>query len=242
MGYRIHHYERVSSTNEVASKLAGRGAPEGTVVVAKAQSKGRGRLGRKWFSPPGGLWMSVVLRPRGKPFEALNITLMAGLCVAETLERLYGLEAVIKWPNDVRVRDKKICGVLSEMRTRGREIDYVVLGVGVNANIGFFPEDLCEVATCIRRELGREVSIKDLMMGLLESLEERYGVLLREGFEPILRDWMRYSDTIGRRVRFRDRGGFVEGEAVGVDLDGSLLVKMDGETRRVFTSDYVYVI
>lgn len=241
MGSRIHYLRRVSSTNDVASELAYQGAPEGTVVVAEAQDEGRGRLRRRWFSPPGGLWISVILRPRGGPIDALRITLTAGLSVVEVLRDLYDLKATIKWPNDVRVKSRKICGVLSEMDSIEDQMDHVVLGFGLNANVNEFPEELGEEATSLIRELGKKVSLFELSKELLKGLEKWYLVLQRDGFEPILKEWVKHSDTLGRRVRFKDQEGLREGEAFGVDLDGSLLVKIEGETRKIFISDYIYV-
>ncbi|MEM2676119.1 MAG: biotin--[acetyl-CoA-carboxylase] ligase, partial [Candidatus Bathyarchaeia archaeon] len=169
-GKYIFFSHEVNSTNDWAKELAELGAPEGTVAIAETQTAGRGRIGRKWHSPKGGLWFSITLKPNLKPSETVKLVFLAGLAVAETLRELCGLKAETKWPNDVLVDGRKVCGILSEMKTVGEKVDYVVVGVGINANINVekeLPPELRETATSLKAMLGKEISMENLFKGLL---------------------------------------------------------------------------
>jgi BirA family biotin operon repressor/biotin-[acetyl-CoA-carboxylase] ligase len=233
LGNKVVHLNATGSTNVVARQLAERGIAEGTVVVAETQSRGKGRLGRKWITKPGGLWMSVVLKPAIDPMHASSITLLAAVSVTKAL-RGAGLEAVIKWPNDVLVNGKKICGILTEMSAETDVVNFIVLGIGVNVN-----NDVpLETATTMRSELGRDADRLKFMQSLLETLEEDYFTFKKEGFTPILWSWRRYSDTLGRLVEVTYQDEVVTGLAQDVDEDGSLLVKTpDGSIRKIVSGD-----
>ncbi len=160
LGKQIIFLREVDSTNNLAKELAGYGAVEGTVVIAETQKAGKGRKNREWYSPKGGLYFSVVLRPKCDLREAVKLVFVSGLAVAEVLSKKYGLGVTVKWPNDVLVDWKKVCGVLSEMNVAGKDINYLVIGVGVNANVNVmeeFPESLRSVATSLEVELGKKV-------------------------------------------------------------------------------------
>jgi BirA family biotin operon repressor/biotin-[acetyl-CoA-carboxylase] ligase len=173
-GNSIFFSRAVGSTNDWAKELAEHGAAEGTVAIAETQTAGRGRLDRTWVSPKGGLYFSVILRPRLKPAEAVRLVFVAGLAVAEALSEKHGLKAETKWPNDVLVNGRKVCGILSEMNATGEKVNFVILGVGVNANFDVkkaLPEELWESATSLECELGRRVELEELFRMLLEKLE-----------------------------------------------------------------------
>jgi len=183
LGRNILFSKEASSTNKWAKELAELGAPEGTVAVAETQTAGRGRFGREWFSPKGGLWFSVVLRPRLKASEAVGLVSVVCEAVVEVLQELYGLKAEIKHPNDVLVNGRKICGILSKMRTTGESIEFVVVGVGVNANFKVkkvLPEELRKTATSIEDELDRKVRVAELFRALLEKIEKLYDLYVTE--------------------------------------------------------------
>lgn len=231
----------VGSTNEWAKEMAMYGAQEGTVVIAETQTMGRGRLRREWFSPNGGLWFSLILRPKLRPAEAVKLTFVAGLAVAKVLHEMFGLKVETKWPNDVLVNGKKICGILTEMNTTGETVNFVVVGVGVNANFDVekvFPEELTRVATSLESELGRKVQLEELFRGLLERLENLYELLIREGFNPVLEEWKGYAGFLGRRVEVTRPTEKLSGLALNVDHDGALVIKLkDERIRRVFVGD-----
>jgi len=240
-GRNIVFLREVGSTNDFAKELAGYGAVEGTVVVAETQTCGRGRLGREWVSPKGGLWFSIILRPELKPAEAVRLVFVAGLAVAQVLHETYGLSVETKWPNDVLVNGRKVCGMLTEMNTTGERINYVIVGVGVNANFDVakvFPDELRASATSLENGLGRKVRLEELFRALLEKLENVYELFLKEGFGPVLEKWKAYAGFLGRQVEVASDSEKLCGLALDVDSEGALVLRLeDGTVRRVFAGD-----
>ena len=241
LGRSVFFSSVVGSTNEWAKELAAYGAAEGTVAVAETQTCGRGRLGREWVSPGGGLWFSVVLRPELKPAEAVGLVFASGLAVVEVLHELYGLKAETKWPNDVLVNGRKVCGILTEMSTIGEKVNYVIVGIGVNANFDVekvFPEELRVIATSLENELGRKVRLEELFKALLEKLENFYELFMKEGFDPILKEWKKYAGFLGCQVEVASGTEKWVGLALDVENDGALIMRLeDGTVKRVFVGD-----
>ena len=241
LGKKIIHLHEIDSTNDLAKELANYGASEGTIVIAETQTAGRGRLGRKWFSPRGGLYFSIILRPKVRVKESVGLVFVAGLAVAEVLHENYGLNVATKWPNDVLVNGRKICGILSEMKTKGERVNYVVIGVGINANINVkkgFPEELKTVATSIENELGRKVRLEELLKLLLEKLDILYEEFLEEGFLQVLKRWKEYASFLGKEVEVTDEVKRLHGLALDVDDEGALIIKLEnGTMKRVFVGD-----
>lgn len=235
---RVELHEEIGSTQERARELARSGAPEGTLVVSRVQSGGKGRLGRPWGSPPGGLWMSLVLRPNFEARLAPRITQTAAVAIAKVLRAL-GVEAGIKWPNDLLVSGRKICGILAESNVgrgeRDPHLDFVVLGIGLNANLD--PEDLgAPEATTIRRELGRDVDHMRLLEGVLGSLERELQ-RISEAFDDVLDDWRMLDCTLGERVRVYRRGETLEGVATDITPGGALVLRTDRGPVEIFEGD-----
>jgi len=241
IGRSIFLSREVGSTNDWAKELAELGAEEGTVAIAETQTTGHGRLGREWFSPRGGLWFSVIFRPEMSPSEAIGLVFVAGLAVAEVLREKYDLKVETKWPNDVLVNGKKVCGILAEMNTKGRAVKFVVLGFGVNANFlveKVFPRSLKEVATSLEKELGQKVQLEELFKGLLERLGSRYDEWAERGLAFLLADWKKYAGFLGRKVEVRSGSEKLLGVASDVDGDGALVLRLeDGATKRVLAGD-----
>ena len=178
IGKRVFAYEKIGSTNDAAKELAANGEPEGTVVFAECQTKGRGRLKREWFSPAKeGLWFSVILRPQTEPGFAPMFTAISALACAQTIMKETGLSVWIKWPNDIFINDKKAGGILVELNQDLDRIQYVVLGIGINVNIGHFPKKIQKTATSLKIESGRKHSRIELVKEILRSLEHFYGLL-----------------------------------------------------------------
>ena len=240
-GRSILFTRETESTNKLAKKLAASGAAEGTVVVAGTQTKGRGRLCRKWSSPPGGLWFSVVLRPRMRHSETVGIVFAAGLGVAQVLRGLWGLEAETKWPNDVLVNGRKICGILAEARTVNGGIDFVVVGVGINANFEVekaLPKELHDAAASIEGELGKKVSLEALLGAVLGRLEENCRILQKVGLAPVLAEWKKYAAFLGQEVEVATQTAETRGVAVDVDSEGMLVLELeDGTRQRIIAGD-----
>jgi len=243
-GKRVLYSRVVGSTSDWAKELARLGAEEGTVTLAQTQTAGRGRLERRWVSPRGGLWFSIVLRPKWKACEAVRLVFLAGLAVAELLHEKYGLRTETKWPNDILVNGKKICGVLAEMNTKGEDVNYAVVGVGLNAN--FCADDALSGsvkmnATSIERELGRRVRLESLLEALLEKMEKMYYESANSGLAPILERWKTYAEFLGHEVVVSDQEERLRGLALDVDPDGALILKLkDGRTKQIIVGDITF--
>ncbi len=233
-------FKETDSTNLQAKILASRGAPEGTVVVADTQTQGRGRRGRSWFSPAGqSIYTSIILRPPMAPAQAPRITLMTAVAVARTLRDI-GLDARIKWPNDILVKGKKIAGILTEISTEMDLVDWVVVGLGLNVNTPAdqMPPEIRPIATSMQIQKGRPVSRIELLCTLLENFETGYEQLKTEGFGPIMEQWRQMTDIIGQRVYVDVMETRYFGTVAAVDDDGVLILKDDqGRTRRIFSGD-----
>ena len=223
VGRAVHVLETVDSTQNVLTRLAAEGAAEGTVVTARHQTAGRGRRGRRWWDAPGqSLMMSVLLRPSISIGQAPQLSLVAGLAVADALEIAAGVTARIRWPNDVLVDGKKIAGVLPEAVARGDgRLAYVLLGIGVNVDQDRFPDDLGNEATSLGLATGRTHDHGRLLEAVLEALDRRYDEWLSAGFAGLRDEWRRRASTLGERV---PTGDGREGVAVDVDESGALLV------------------
>ena len=237
IGRNYIFYQVVDSTNRVARDMAREGAEEGTVVLADSQTAGRGRLGRRWHSPPGkNLYFSVILRPRLSPAFLYHATMLAAVSVCEVLRGM-GVDALIKWPNDVYVSDRKICGVLNEAEVSKGAVDFLILGIGVNVNAALedFPPDVKGIATSLKMELGKDVRRVDVLVGILTAMDRWYSVLLSGNTTELFSYWRRHNYLIGKRIIVDKRLG---GEAVGITPMGELIVRNDkGETFTVAAGD-----
>lgn len=235
----IIHVDEVDSTNRMAKDLAIKGTPEGTLVIAERQTRGRGRMDRDWFSPPGeGIYMTMVLRPSLPPAEAPKITLLTGVAMAESLREISGIEVKIKWPNDIVIKGKKLAGILTELSAEIDAINFVLIGIGVNVNTEEFPGSLQEMATSLLIETGRHFSRAPLIRVFLSRSEAYYEESKRRGFDGIIRTWNDLTDTIGRRVRIETLGKVYTGEALRVDTDGALILKDEsGALHRIVSGD-----
>ena len=232
----VEVYDAVASTQERARELARAGTPHGALVVAGVQKGGKGRLGRRWGSPQGGLWMSLVLRPGLVAGLASRVTQTAAVGVAGALWEI-GVEARIKWPNDLLVGGKKICGILAESGVgQGGRLDYAILGIGMNAN--FDPSELGVMdreVTTIRYELGRDVDLLLLLRVVLSNLDAALGRI--EDFETILDEWRNLNCTLGERVRVRRVGEAIEGRAIDLTPEGALLLATPDGTVELFEGE-----
>ncbi len=230
---RVHHCMAVDSTMRAARTLAREGAEEGTLVVAETQTGGRGRLQRSWASPPGGIYMTLVLRPRVAPFQAPRLNLMAAVAVSDSLERLFGIEAGVKWPNDVLVGGRKLCGILAEMEAECDAVHYVNVGIGLNANAPV--PDVRPPAVSLVELLGATVDRPRLARDIVEGVLARLPRLLDAS---LLDEWRRRSVTLGHDVFVAVGDETVRGTAVDVDQSGALLVRQpDGRVRTVVAGD-----
>jgi BirA family biotin operon repressor/biotin-[acetyl-CoA-carboxylase] ligase len=237
LGRTIYYYDAVESTNLAAIELAQRGTPEGTVVLADQQLRGRGRGSRSWHSPAGvGIYCSVVLRPKTAPARAQLIALMAGVSIVKAIALSTGLSPRVKWPNDILVHDKKVAGILLESMMSGAQIGYSVIGFGINANnvSADLPEDIRVNASSLLMELERSVNRSTLVIEIFSELERLYHSFQRGDFPAILEQWRQHSSTLGRQVRIWQKDRATEGIAVDLTEDGGLLVAVEGGKQIVF--------
>jgi len=241
VGREILSLAEVDSTNLRAAELAEQGAAEGTVVIAESQSRGKGRLGRRWASPPGvNLYLSVVLRPPILPWDAPQLTFLSAVAVARAIGEEPGLDPEVKWPNDLLLAGRKVAGLLNEMQAETEGVHYVVLGIGVNLNMQpeQFPADLRYPATSLAIETGAPVSRADFARRLLQHLDALYREYLTEGFEPVRRAWQGYFRLVGRTVEVDCQERILGGAVVGIDDDGALLLETaEGGTERILAGD-----
>ena len=234
---KIHHFGELGSTMHVARELAKKGVEEGTIVIAEAQSQGKGRLGREWLSPEGGIYFTIILRPKLSPMYAPRINLMASVAVAKTIGRLYGLKAQLKWPNDVLIGGKKVCGILAEIDAEIDKVNSINLGVGINANT--IISDYEEKATSLRGELGREISRKEFLFSLLREISEQQALLTEAS---LLEEWKSLSTTLNKEVKIAAPGEEIVGRATDIDVSGALIVQsQDGSLREVFAGDCIHL-
>lgn len=241
IGRKIYSYETTDSTMDIAHRLAQTGSPEGTTVFSEGQSKGRGRLGREWVSPKGkGIYLSLILRPKILPTEASKITLVSAIAVAKAIRKETLLPALIRWPNDILIEGRKVCGILTEMSAEVNTVKYLILGIGINVNTN--KEALPKGATSLKAELGDTVSRVELTKELLRHIEEQYFLFGEEGFGEIVSEWRNLSSMLGDRVKIVCQDKRLEGYAVDLDLSGALVIRHDsGFTEKVFAGDVILV-
>jgi BirA family biotin operon repressor/biotin-[acetyl-CoA-carboxylase] ligase len=234
LGRKIEHFTSVDSTNDIAKKLAREGAGEGTAIIADIQKKGRGRLLREWASPLGGVWLSVILRPDTTSLRISLLPLIAGNAIANTLNKLYDIDARTRWPNDVLIGNKKVSGVLTELDT---DENFIVVGIGINANINVsdLPEEVGDIATTLKDELKREVSKEELIDRLfleLDNMYDQYGL----GTVEI------NCSTVNKRVKIITETSELTGTAKEVDETGALILQLeDGTTKRIISGDCIHL-
>lgn len=239
LGRTLHHYETVESTNSKAFELAHEGGFHGEVIVTEHQTAGKGRRGRAWSSPAGkSLAMSVILRPEIAPARAPELTLVAAVALAQTL-RDSGVEAKIKWPNDVQIGGRKVAGILTELSADVERVHFVVLGIGVNLNAetGDFPPEVAEIATSVqvvRRSPVHRALFTAALLGQLETWVDKW---TDEGFEPVRAAWKELSSTLGEEVLVRADNRELRGIAEDIDPSGALLLRVGDKLERVLSGD-----
>ena len=242
-GGRIVYFDATDSTNAQAKRLAEAHAPHGTLVVSDRQDGGKGRRGRSWASPSGvGIWMSLILRPEIAPSSASMLTLAAALAVREGIQEETGLSPLIKWPNDLVLNGKKICGILTEMSTELMEIQYVITGIGINVNQREFPSEIRDTATSLSLEAGRCFRRSSLIAAILKAFEKDYTAFLKTGdLSLLLEEYNACLVNRGKEVCILDPSGEYRAVAEGIDESGSLLVTLPDGTRREIISGEVSV-
>ena len=241
VGRDIRVFEETTSTNDVIEKLARDGVKEGAVVFAESQTKGRGRLGRKWISPARkGLWFSILLRPDLTPQEATQLTVASATALRRAIETETELQPEIKWPNDILIRGKKVAGILTEMSAELDRVKHVILGIGVDVNLTAteLPPDLRVTASSLRIESGKMISRADLATEILRELDNDYAKIRAGDFASLADEWEKHCATIGRHVTVQMSGRELRGRAESLDDDGALLLRTEhGHLERIIGGD-----
>ena len=234
---RIHYFPEIGSTMDAARELAKKGAGEGTIVIAEAQTRGKGRLSREWLSPEGGIYFTLVLRPRISPAYASRINLMVSVVVAATIRKLFGLKAELKWPNDVLIEDRKVCGILAEMDAEMDVVNFVNVGIGINANTPI--PQFEKTVTSLKDALGREISRKEFLSALLMEMERQKPLLMKA---DLLEEWKKLSVTLNKDVRIVAPGEVIEGRAIDIDTTGALIIKeRNGSLKKAMAGDCIHL-
>ncbi len=241
IGRQIQVFRETASTNELAERLGRDGVDEGAVVISEFQTKGRGRLGRRWVSPGGkGLLMSVLLRPALRPPEATRLTALGAIAVVRAIERCTALRPSIKWPNDVMLGSGKLAGILTEMNAETDRVRYLILGIGLNLNQTEpdFPPELHDISSSLKMETGETVDRAILTAAVIEELDRYYGKIQAGAFSDVAAEWQQSCSTLGCQVSVRFGEGLVCGLAEGIDDDGALLVRTaSGIVQRITGGD-----
>ncbi|OMC68518.1 biotin--[acetyl-CoA-carboxylase] ligase [Paenibacillus sp. FSL H7-0326] len=245
LGRKIQIMETTTSTQVDAMTQAESGTEEGALFIAEQQSSGRGRLGRKWFSPAGkGIWMSLVLRPELPIRYMPQLTLLTGVAVCKAIRSVTGAEAAIKWPNDILIHGKKVCGILLESATEDNKVKYCIAGIGIDVNLSAedYPEELTEIATSLKLETGHTIDRALLIAEILNEMELLYNRYTSEGFTPIQVEWEEHSVSIGQAVRTETLTETIQGVAKRLDPSGGLVIAAPSGEERVVYSGEVEII
>jgi len=238
---KIAYYRETDSTNLRAKELAEHGAPEGTIVIAEKQTSGRGRRGRIWFSPAEkGIYASLILRPSLPPNETPKIVLLTSVAAADALSTQTHLDVMIKWPNDILVKGKKIAGILIDIGTEMDAVNYIIVGLGLNVNVPYhsLPEAIRNDATSVLIETGKQTLRKDIVQEYLQCCETYYEWFNKGRFKEILERWKKYANIMGQRIRVDLAGKTHTGYVSHIDPDGILVITdSTGRTHRIFSGD-----
>jgi len=243
MGKEFIYEEQMDSTNDYAKKLARQGAVEGTGVITEQQTKGRGRMGRKWESPKGtGIWLSYILRPSIPPIDVPFITLLTGLAVCKAIQIETGLDPKIKWPNDVVLGGKKVCGILTEMNAEMEQVHYVIVGIGMNVNTKEFADELDAMATSLYLESKKKYERKKIVGQICIQLEKYYESFKDINYRAqILQEYKKYCITIGKEVRVIRSHEELIGKAIDLLPTGELVIQSSSGVKKIVRSGEVSV-
>lgn len=243
IGQNLKFFQEIDSTNKVLKKMAAENAPEGTVVISDMQSEGRGRRGKAWMSAPNlGIWMSVLLRPNLHPSSVQTLTLAASVAVMRALEPLKIEGMGIKWPNDILINGKKVCGILTELSAEAEKVDWVVLGIGLNVNHikPDFPNDIASIATSLRMNINNCTGLDRSVIAasIINETEKVYRGFIEKGSSWIVEEWKKRNITLGNNIKIISQQGGFNAEALDITTEGKLIVKdEDGKIHEILSGE-----
>lgn len=239
-GRSVRYFDLTDSTNTQARKMAEEGAPHGLLVIADQQDGGKGRRGRSWVSPAGeGIWMTILLRPEMNPVNASMLTLVMALAAEKGIRETCGQNSLIKWPNDLVLNKKKICGILTEMSTEQMEIKYVLIGIGINVSQTEFPEEIRSTASSLYLESGEKIPRSRIVAGIMSALEEYYEIFMQtEDMSGLIEEYNQRLVNMGNEVCILDPAGEFRGVSTGINQNGGLMVRLeDGSETEVISGE-----
>ena len=240
IGKNIKYFKEIDSTNSYLKNILKSQVEEGSIVVADQQLKGRGRKNRSWDSSEGGLWFSVILYPNLPPQQAMLITMIASISIVESIKKITQLDPVIKWPNDILLNKKKLCGILTELDAEIDRLNYSIIGIGINVNNKINPE-LFDIATSIKKENKGKISRVNLLVEIINTLDNYYKVLLEKNYKFIKEKWLKYSKIIGRKIIVNEGLKTKIGYVKDVDDNGCLLLETGSGVDTIITGDIKYL-
>lgn len=240
IGRKLYHFKTIDSTNLYLKNLVKEDVDEGIIVLADVQSSGRGRKDRTWSSPLGGLWFSVLLYPDIPPKYGMLITMASSIAVAQGIKDITGLNPEIKWPNDVLLNGRKVCGILTELEADSDKINYTVVGIGLNVN-NPLEKELLGLATTLKEEIGDQVSRVEILRSILKNLDENYNRIITKDYGFIRDSWLSYTSIIGKKIQVEDEKTVTTGIVTDVDESGCLILDTDGGQVKIVTGDVTYL-
>jgi len=239
-GIKVYFYNEIDSTNNEAKKKAEDGATQGTLVITESQNSGRGRRGKKWISPTGsGIWMSFILKPEIHPYGASMITLIAALSVVSALNKIKSLKCSIKWPNDIVVNGKKVCGILTEMSSELDAVNYVIIGIGINVNMTELDEDISDTASSLFLETGSPIKRSQVVADFGKCFEKYYSIFMQtQDMSGLIDEYNQLLINVGREVKINNINSQFIGDAIGINEKGELLVKKkNGSVEKIMAGE-----
>lgn len=243
IGRKIYYFDTIDSTQNFALKLSQRHHENGSVVIAKRQTKGRGRLNRRWISPSGGIWLSILLKPNFDLSHTSLFPMATSLALAIAIEKTLKIDTKLKWPNDLTIKNRKVAGILIDAAIESNKIEYLIIGVGINFKIKTtsvsrqIKNQNYDVATLVEKEQGNPV---ELLQQFLFELEQVYNLIISDKVNEIRKKWIKQSSTIGKNVTATTTTEVLKGKAIGIDETGALLLSKDGKIRRLLAGDVFY--
>ncbi|SMH71022.1 biotin--[acetyl-CoA-carboxylase] ligase [Candidatus Nitrosotalea okcheonensis] len=246
IGKKIYYFDKIDSTQNFALDLTQRPHENGSVVIAQRQTQGRGRLDRRWISPKGGIWMSILLRPNFEPSYASLFPMLTSLALAVSIEEILKIKTELKWPNDLTLKGKKVAGILIDASIESNKIDYIIIGVGINFKIK--PDIVTKSIKNNKRNYGITTLIKknqkgnpvELIQQFLFELEQNYNKVVSDSTGQIRKEWVKRSSTIGKNITTTTTTGILKGKALGIDKTGALLLSNRGKIQRLLAGDIIY--
>jgi BirA family biotin operon repressor/biotin-[acetyl-CoA-carboxylase] ligase len=240
IGKYLYHFSSLDSTNIYAKKIIKKMIPEGTIIITDMQTKGRGRKERSWISPVGGLWFSVILFPNIPPQKAMYITMAASVAIVKAINDVCGISSEIKWPNDILISGKKVCGILTELDAELDRINHTIIGIGINVN-NDIPKELKNSATSLKNNIGSNISKIDLLCSILNHFDLMYIQVKNFNLEFIRDSWLHLSNLIGKKISVKNEKEIIMGRVIDIDENGCLLVSENNRIKHIISGDIDYI-